>query len=223
MKIDVLDFDGDTNIGLYGIQIGNQLLLGNSITNKHDKKIKNTTGLDIKRFSIAGTDLLGVFGVNISNKLLLPHITFESEYKKFQAEGFNPILINTNNTCLGNNIIDAGDKVYVSNYMEEKAIKQIQKVTGKATEILNLGEYPNIGSTLVIGEKKAIASNSYELKEREIIKKALKQEVEFVSVSMGSPYLKSGILKSKSGLLISKISGGPELNAIEQGLNEENE
>lgn len=220
MKIETLDFNGDSNIGLYGLKINNTLALGNGITDKHDKIIENILKLKINRYSIAGTDFIGVFAVYINNKLLLPHITFESEIKQFEKAGFNPVVIKSDNTCLGNSIIDVGDKILVASYMEDSAIKQISKVTEKKVEKLDIGDYPNIGSTLIINNAKAIASNSYNQQQREILEKKLTQEIEYVSVSMGSPYLKSGIMHSENGLLISKISGGPELSAIERGLND---
>ena len=220
MKVLTLEFNGISNIGLYGYLTKEYLLLGKEVSEKYDEQIEKALKVKVKRITIAGTSLIGVFLNGDKEKIVVPDIIFEHEEQILKDLKIDYEKIETVNTCLGNNIVVGEDYFIVNNDFKEKEIKQLEKSLGKKGVVKEYANVTAIGSLFVLNKNRGLVSNELNEKELKEVEKILGKELTPGSMNMGSPYVKAGLLVNENGMIAGRDSGGPEISNAEQALKE---
>ena len=221
MKTKILNFDGLVNVGLYGFVTDKFLLLGQEVNEKYDEVLKEIFQVDIIRMTIAGTSLIGVFCAGTENKVLVPHIAFDQELEILKEHGIEYEIIESNITCLGNNVIVAGEKVLISPKFSLKVTEQIEAALDKEAIRLQLMDIEASASLMAIRKNNLLTT--YNLSDNEVEKlEELGFNVTTGSIAFGSQYIKAGLLVNTNGLLVSEQSGGPEVVNAETALGDNN-
>jgi translation initiation factor 6 len=213
-----LSFNGDPNIGMYGIATDSFCILGQSVQKKHIAKIEKTLGVPVYQIKLYGTDLVGIFAVGNSNGIIVPHVTFESELKELKKLPIKVHIMKTQKTALTNNIL-CNDKVaFVSKEYSKEEVKQIKDALKVKVIQVDVAETPFPGSCGALTNKGAIFNQNAADAEIEKIEKALGQEVGLGTVNMGNGFMGSGIIANSNGFLAGKLSSGFEIVRIDESL-----
>ena len=219
MKTKILSFDGIDNIGLYVFVTDSFALVGMEVYEKYSEELKELFKVPVIKMTIAGTSLIGVFVAGTKDKILVPSIAFESELETLKENKIDFSVLDTKLTCLGNNMFCTEKLTFLNPDFSDKTQKKIQELLNTETLKTKLAEIKAIGSLVAINKNKLLTT--YNLSDKEL--KLLEDqgfEVTTGSISMGSQYIKSGVLVNSNGLAVSKNSGGPELVNAEEALKD---
>ncbi len=216
--IELISFNQNSNIGMYGFVTDKFCLLGREIDTKHDAVIEEILKVPIHRISIAGTSMTGVFLAGNSDCVLVPKITFDYELKELEELGINYEVLDSDITALGNTIVCNKNAVYVSDEFSARVKKIIRTKLNLPLKPGKIAELSAIGSCLVVNDKGALIHRDAELFEIDLIADFFQVPVMEGTLNMGSPYVRSGILSNNKGLLIGQNSGGPEASNADEAL-----
>ncbi len=61
MHVFITNFNGNPNVGLYGLVTDSYVLLGKETPETHDKEIEEALGLPNERVTIAGSSMISFF------------------------------------------------------------------------------------------------------------------------------------------------------------------
>lgn len=224
MKSALMSFNNNSNIGLYAFVNDKVLLVGHEVPEQYDKDLKEIFQVPLKRITMAGTSLIGVFAAGTNEKLLVPAIILKEELdilKEIMKEVDMTIeVVETKQTCLGNNIAIGKDKILVNSEFTEPQARRLGESLGMEAVRTRTDDTKTIGSLIVVNKDKGrgLIGNDISDDEFEEIAGEIGYELTPSSINMGSPYLKSGILCNKNGFVIGRLSGGPEITNAEEGL-----
>lgn len=218
MKVKLMDFNGIDSVGLYAYTANKYLLLGREVQEKYVKDLEKTLGVKSERLTIAGTSFINVFMVGEYDKILVPSIIFSREKEILEGLGFKCKVVDTINTCLGNNILLGEEKILASIDMEEEVLTEISKFFEKPVEKASLANVNAVSSLVVQNKNGVLASSELSKEEVELIQKALQKDVTTGTINMGSQYIKSGVICNDQGLIVGSTSGGPEITNADEAL-----
>lgn len=209
-------FNNSPNVGLHGLCTGNICLLGSGL---HEKEEVHEALGRVEHITIAGTSMPGIFLVGNSNALLVPGITFEHEIEKLKSLGLPVVVFDTNQTCLGNNIVVNEHGALVNPQFTDTEIAWLKEKLKVPIKRMEIAGVETVGSCMVLHGDRAVIHRDAEDFEIAMAKETLKlKAIEPASVNLGSPYLRSGIIASDKGFIIGDASGGPEIVHIEESL-----
>ena len=219
MHVAKLNINGNPNIGLYGYCADKICILGERLTKNAEKEVREALQAELHHLTIAGTPMPGVFLAGNSNALLVPGIAFDNEVKALKKLKLPVTVFDTHLTCLGNNLIANGHGCLVNPEFSDAEIVWIEKTLKVPVKRVQIAGLDTPGACLVLNGKYGVIHRDAEPHEIAMVKDTLKLEsLEPASVSLGSPYLKSGVLNNNEGFVVSETSGGPEIVHLEQSL-----
>lgn len=211
-------FKNNPNIGLYAYCRDSLLLVGKEMRKNELKIIKKATNLEPINISIAGTSLIGVFLSGNSRVLLVPQIAFKYEIDSIKKLRIPCEVIDVIPTSLGNNIVCNDNGAIVSTEFSKDEVNKISKLLGVKTVQMDIADTTTPGAVIVLNGKYGVIHNKAKDSEIKAAEKILKVKLERATVNMGSPFLRSGIICNKHGLVVGGTSGGPEIMHLEECL-----
>lgn len=218
MATSLINFNKNPNIGLFGFVTDKFALVGKEVNETAVEEIERILKVPVHTLNIAGTSLVGVFVAGNSEKIVVPHIIFDSEKKILDDLGIKYEVMKTNMTCLGNNIVMNENCALVNPDFEDVIVEKIKSIFGVDAKKMSIADTETPGSCIIIRKDKALLHRDASIEEAELIEGLLKVETIHSTINMGSPYLKSGILCNKNGLMIGDISGPAEVMNAEEEL-----
>jgi translation initiation factor 6 len=218
MHIHTTSINGNPNVGLYGIVTDDYVLIGKEVAETEDQNISDVFGKEIRRITIAGTSLIGVFCLWHKETLYIPCITFDDEKEVLEELGISYQVIETELTCLGNNILIGPKAALLNPDFTDKEVKIIQKTLGLPCIQDTIADVEAVGSIGVIREKMGLFHRDIHPTVVKKLEKLLGISITLGTINMGNPYIKSGILLGKEGLIIGNASGGPEIRNADEAL-----
>lgn len=209
------DFLSNPNVGLFGYAGEGFCLLGEHIPKKQVKKAGKALGVDVHQIRLCGTELIGVFCAGNSNALLIPEIAFDHEFENLKKLGCSPVIIETELTALGNNILANDNGCVLSPDFPDAAVKQIKKALGVQVKKGTIGELHNVGALAVLSSSACVVSPDATKEERKLIEKTLAVRCVEGTANMGMPYLRAAVLANSKGMVISAACSGVEIANID--------
>lgn len=207
------DFQGDPNIGLFGIVTEKYAVLPEAGIDVSFlvKKIAYTT--------IAGTKLCGIFLAGNSNGLIVPETITERELTvlKNTLKGVNILKIRSKYNAIGNLIL-CNDKGAVISPLLRASADEIAECLKVKIRIGNVLDSDIVGA-MGIATKKGFLLDMYAGDDEfGFVKEALGVDGNIGTVNFGSEFVKSGILANSKGVLVGKATTGPETARIDEAL-----
>jgi translation initiation factor 6 len=218
MHIHVTNFNGNPNVGLFGIVTSTHVLIGKEVPHGQDEMIGKVFKLPVERITIAGTSLLNVFCLWTGSKLLVPGLIFDQERKVLDDLGIPYEVVKTDLTCLGNNILLGPNGAILNPDFKEKEAQALAKILGVPCERRTVMEIEAVGALGVIHGLRGLFHRDIPQKLVDHLESFLGITVELGTVNLGNPYIKSGILLGQNGFLIGDTSGGPEITNADEAL-----
>ncbi len=218
MRILKISFDGNPNVGLYGYATDSYVLIGKEVPEKHIKSLKTVFKIPLHSVNVAGTGLLGVFISGNKNGIILPSICFENELEEFDKLKLKYSILKTRLTCLGNNILANDKGALVNPNFSDSEIDSIKKALKVPVSRMMIADIETPGSAVILNGNTGIIHRDVEPNVKTNIEEFMGVKLEECTVNMGNPYVSSGILCNKYGMIIGGLSGGPEIVYASQAL-----
>jgi len=218
----ILDIFNDPNVGLYGLATDRYCIVGKNLKQEQVEEIKEKLNVEVIQTTLYGTDLIGIFGAGNSNTLLIPSICFEPEIALIKSKlaklGVKVVVLETNHTALGNNILLNDSVAIVSNVFGKKEVEAIQSALGIKVVQMSLAGTPVPGSVGVISNKGGIFSPNLSSKEIETLEALLGFEIGLGTVNLGNPFIATGLFANSFGFVIGSASSGYEISRVDESL-----
>jgi len=221
MHVSKISFNGNPNIGLYGLATDDYCLVSPDVSNSTISKMKEILKVPVYKIYIAGTELVGALCVANSNVLLVPEITRDEEIDVLERHGVNYKIINTKMTALGNNILLRDDVAMINLNYDNDVVDQLKKLKINS-EKGKIAKNITIGSCAFIGKNGGIVhrdASEYEIKKME---KLFNVSLDIGTINLGNPYVKSGIITNSRGILVGELTSGYEITRVESSLEPKN-
>lgn len=219
MHILKTNFHGTPNVGLYGYGTKEYVLLGEFLPEKLMEQVVEVLGnVPIHHVRIAGTGMPGLFLAGNKRTLLVPGLAFESELAKLEKLGITYTILQTNHTCLGNNIVCNDHGAIISTEFSEAERKRIEEALGVPAVRMNIAGLHTPGAFIVLNGRRGIIHRDATPEEVRTVEETLHVTLEPATANLGTPYLKAAILSNPHGFVIGDASGGPEIVHIDQAL-----
>ena len=211
MHVDLIDFNGNSNIGLFAYCTDEYCLVGREVTSKNIEVLEKVLKVPVHKINIARSGLIGVFLTGNKNKLLVPNIANPNELKKLEELKIDFEIIDTKHTALGNNILCNDDGAIINPDIEGKAIKQIEKALDVPVTLGKIADLDIVGALCAHNKIKGLVHRDAKDKELRLIEKMLKINVDIGTLNFGSPYINSSTIVNDKGFLVGKSTTGPEI------------
>ncbi|MFP4524359.1 MAG: hypothetical protein ACLFO2_03540 [Candidatus Woesearchaeota archaeon] len=218
MHLKRTSFNGNPNVGLYGVATDELLLMGKEVPDDKDDMLEKVLGLPVRRVSIAGTGLLGVFCLWHEGKLLIPGIAFDHELQDLEELGVAYQVIDTDLTCLGNNVLVGRKSALAHPDFTDADLSRIGDALGLPVERATVMEVESVGAVGVTRGLKGLFHRDIPPEAVKDLESQLGLEITQGTVNMGNPYIKSGVLVTNDGFIIGDASGGPEVRNADEAL-----
>lgn len=214
MHVEKLDINSSSLVGLYVVPLDDIVLVGHDVPESLDKTLEEVFGAKVRRISIAGTSLIGVFLSTDGDNLLVPHIIFPHEEELIKDLSY--VKIETNHTCLGNNIVFTKKGMLVNPELEKDVRAQLEETFKIPIGDITINDVPTIGSLMAHNGTYGLITNEVSQSQLEQLQDFLGLELTGGSVNMGATHIASGVAVNKHGFIIGEQSGGPEIINADQ-------
>jgi translation initiation factor 6 len=213
------NFEGDSNVGAYGIATDRFIFVSPNISEKSLSDVERVFNLPLIQSTVATLDAVGLVSAATSNGILVPYTTTDEELKILkQSSEVNVDWIDDKMTALGN-IIAVNDHGAICHPdFNQKSIQKIADVLGVEVVPGTIAKLPIVGANSVITNQGAIVHPLATSEEIEQISQLLKVHVEVGTVNRGSPYTSLGVLANVDGMIAGSDTTGVELAHISQVL-----
>lgn len=217
MHVSKLDINGNSLVGLYIVPLNDVVLVGTEVPQENYSLLEEIFQAKVFPMSIAGSSLLGVFLATDGNKLLVPNILFDHEKELLDKAGVSYVLVNTANTCLGNNVVFTTTGLVCNPSLEKSAIDQMMQFLNVPVHLSD-ADTPTIGSFVAHNNNFGLVSHDLSDKQIDSLSKNLSLKLTPGTVNMGSVQVASGVAVNDDGFVIGTISGGPEIMNADHAL-----
>lgn len=213
------DFEGDSNVGAYGIATDRYIFSSSNMSEKALDVIERTFNLPLIQSTVATLDAVGLVCVANSNGILVPYTTTDEELAQLRASSEVPVdWIEDKMTALGN-IIAANDHGAICHPdFGTKAREKISDVLGVEVSPGTLARLPIVGANSIITNQGAIVHPMATSTEIDLLSQLLKVQVEVGTVNRGSPYTSLGVMANIDSMIAGSETTGVELAHISQVL-----
>jgi len=213
------NFEGDSNVGAYGIATDRFVFVSPNISEKSLGDVERVFNLPLVQSTIATLDAVGLMSAATSNGILVPYTTTDEELKILKKSSeVNVDWIDDKMTALGN-IIAANDNGAICHPdFSSKSIQKISDILGVEAVPSTIAKLPIVGANSVITNQGAVVHPLATSEEIDQLSQLLKVHVEVGTVNRGSPYTSLGVLANIDGMIAGSDTTGVELAHISQVL-----
>lgn len=213
------DFEGDSNVGAFGIATDRFVFVSMNMSEKSLQTIERAFDLPLVQSTVATLDVVGIMSVANSNGLLVPYTVNDDELlrlKRFEDARID--WLDSKMTALGNIIIANDSGAICHPDFDAKARQKISDTLGVEVVPGTVARLPIVGANTVATSRGAVVHPLATSEEIEQIAQLLKVEVEVGTVNRGSPYTRLGVLANRDGMIAGTDTTGVELAHISQVL-----
>jgi len=211
------DFEGDSNVGAYGIATDRFVFVSSNMSEKALDTIERTFNLPLVQTTIATLDAVGLVSVATSNGILVPYTTTDEELAQLKSASEVTVeWLDDKMTALGNIIIANDNGAICHPDFSFKARKKISDTLGVEVVPGSLAKLPIVGANAIATNHGAIVHPLATSSEIELLAQLLKVHVEVGTVNRGSPYTSLGVLANIDSMIAGTDTTGVELAHISQ-------
>jgi translation initiation factor 6 len=213
------NFEGDSNVGAYGIATDSFVFVSSNISEKGLSVVERTFNLPLVQSTVATLDAVGLVAVANSNGILLPYTTTDDELEQIRQTAEVPVdWIDDKMTALGNIIIANDNGAMCHPDFGPAAKQKISDVLGVEVVPGTIAKLPIVGATVVSTNHGAVVHPLATEEEIDQLSQLLKVHIEVGTVNRGSPYTSLGVLANIDGMIAGTDTTGVELAHISQVL-----
>ncbi|MGD2072392.1 MAG: translation initiation factor IF-6 [Candidatus Thorarchaeota archaeon] len=213
------DFEGDVNVGAFGIITDSFVFTSPNMSEKSMDIIERTFNLPLVQSTVATTDIVGIMSAANSNGILVPYTTTDEELAMIkQSSDVKVDWIQSKMTALGNIILANNNGAICHSDFDSKARKKIEDVLDVEVVPGTIAGLPIVGASTLATNKGAIMHPMVTDKEINQVAQMLKVDVEVGTINSGSPYTRLGVLANVDGMIAGSDTTGVELAHISQVL-----
>jgi translation initiation factor 6 len=196
------DWNGSPHIGVFCIVTDEVAVIPPASPKKFEALLKEKLLVDVVKTNLANSPLLGIFAAANSRKIFVPNIVERNELKVLRDVFPEVVVIDEKYTALGN-LMTLNDRgIASSRYL-------------KAGSHIRVAGSDFAGSAVFATNRAFLAhrdASEAEIKELEGI---LGVKGGAGTVNFGDPFVKSGVIGNRNGVIAGAATSGPEMLRID--------
>lgn len=213
------NFEGDSNVGAYGIATDRFVFVSSHMSEKGLDAVEKTFNLPLVQSTVATMDAVGLVSVATSNGILVPYTTNDDELAHLKnASEVTVDWLDDKMTALGNIIIANDNGAMCHPDFDFKARQKISDTLGVEVVPGSLARLPIVGANAIATNQGAIVHPMATSGEVELLAQLLKVHIEVGTVNRGSPYASLGVMANIDSMIAGTDTTGVELAHISQVL-----
>ncbi len=213
------DFEGDVNVGLFGVATDRFVFVSPNLSEKDLDAIEKSFNLPLVQTTIATIDLVGLVAVGNSNGILVPYTIYNEEFEALKASSEVPVdIIDNKLTALGNIIVANDNGAICHPEFDARARKKMEDILDVEVIPGTVAKLPIVGSVALVTNVGAVVHPMVTEEEIDSLAQLLKVNVEVGTVNRGSPYTSIGVMANSDGMIAGSDTTGVELAHISQML-----
>ncbi|AGK60106.1 translation initiation factor 6 (aeIF-6) [Archaeoglobus sulfaticallidus PM70-1] len=175
--------------------------------------------LEVKaiRTTIAGSELVGAMvAMNSTGAVVCRHVR-QKEIEKI-SRYIDVRVVDTNMTCLGNNILINDYGAIVHPELDRALIEEISDFFGIKILVGTIGGIKTVGMSACVTNKGALVNPNSTEWEMKRLSDILKVPVEKGTINFGSDMVGTGVVANTKGYIAGRDTTGFELGVVEEAL-----
>ncbi len=213
------DFEGDSNVGAFGIATDKFILVSPNMSAKSLDIIEKTFGLPLVQSTVATLDAVGFVAAANSNGIVLPYTVTDEEFAELKrADYLHMDWIDSKMTAMGNIIVTNDRGAICHPSFDSAAVRKIADVLDVEVIRGTVAGLPIVGANTVATNRGAVVHPMATDEEMEVMADLLGVHVEAGTVNRGSPYTRLGVIANTDGMIAGADTTGVELAHISQVL-----
>jgi translation initiation factor 6 len=220
MSIELLDFHGDPNIGLFLVSTDKFTLVSAEITNNTKKTLESVLKVPVIKINF-DTKIIGALITANNNGIIASHLIHDNTIDeiKEQLSDINIEKIRSGYFAMGNLIAGTNRQTLVSPIIDRKERLMIKDVLDTELITTRLAGSDLVGSLLKITNEGGVISPIVDDEEEiDNLNSMLKLELESSTVNRGFQFPSGGVEANSSGAILGNLTTGIESIAISRGL-----
>lgn len=212
MALEQTDYQGDENIGFYGLVTDSYALFAPEFTD-----CDLFDGTQVQDLKLNGTAMIGLFAAGNSNGLLVTDTITRVEERRLDENDVAYQVVDSKFTAIGNLVLCNDNGCVISPHLADRqdeiaAFLDVPVETGTVAG-LNIP-----GSCGVATNNGVLLHRDASEDELAHIEDVLGVDGDIGSVNFGSPYVHSGVLANAADLLVGAETTGPEIQRVQDAL-----
>lgn len=199
-------FQSSPHIGVFCTVTDEVAITPLSVPKEFEKAVRETLDVEIVKTTMSNTSLIGIFSVANSKRIIVPDI-LEKEELHILRDHFPEVLVLADKYSAIGNLVAMNDKGIACS-------KYLQNTLSDALSI-QIADSDLVGSTLFVSNIGFLSHRDASAKELKEIERIFKVKGDATTINLGDPFIKSGLLGNKNGILAGALTSGPELNRID--------
>ena len=209
MEIGKANFENSPYIGIFCVANDNTALVPLSSPKGFVDTVKEKLDVEVVNTTIANTPLISIFCVMNNKKIFVPDILEKGELKVLKDNLPDVVVLSEKYTALGN-LISLNDKGAVCSRYVHKTLSEHIKAKSMTIAGSDLA-----ASCLFASNKGFLAHIDTSEKDLAGLEEMLGVSGDCGTVNFSDPFVRSGIIGNKNGILVGSLTSGPELNRID--------
>ena len=202
------DINGSPHIGAFCLVNDDVAFVPYSTSKRFEHILKTDLGVDVVRTMLAGTPLLGIFACLTNSKIVIPDIIEKDEIRVLENHVSEVIVLKERFTALGN-LISLNDHGAVCS----RYIRDVDSILGKR---IRLADSDLVGSAVYASDTGFLAHRDSSAKELKELESVLRVRGDVGTLNFGDPFVKSGIIGNRRGIVVGKQTSGPEMQRVDE-------
>ena len=200
------NFNGSHHLGIFCVVNDNIAVVPLNSSKKFINQLKQNLEVDTVKTNMSNTSLIGIFSAANNKKIIVPNILEKEELNTLKDFFPEVLVLNEKYTALGNLIAMNDHGIACSKYL-----KPILEAVN-----LKIADSDLIGASLFVNNSGFLAHRDATKEELEKIEKIFNVKGGTSTLNFGDPFIKSGIIGNKKGIMIGGLTSGPELRKVDE-------
>ena len=219
MPIQVLDFDGNPNIGVFALATDNFALVPTTLRPKIIKIVEDSLKVPAIKINICGSPLIGVFSVGNSNGLVVSRFTLTEEIRVLKEKlKINIEPLPDKHTAVGNLVLVNDHGAIANPSLSKTAIKVLEDTLDVEVVKGIIANMRTVGSIAVATNKGILTHPNTTEQELKWLEEVLCVPTNIGTVNRGTPFIGVCMVANTKGAIVGSLTTGPELARIEESL-----
>jgi translation initiation factor 6 len=207
------------NIGIFLRANDSFLLAPKGVAPSKAEKFASDLQVSPCYISVGGTRLLGPLMAMNNKGILVSRMVEDYEIREIASQtGMNVARFASRYTAVGNLVAANDSGAIVSHILEPSAVSQVTEVLGVEARRMEIGDYKQVGATLVPTNGGAAVYPKLTEEEVQEISGIFKVEAYPTSINGGVPFVTSGLVANSRHALVGNLTTGPELVFLTRAL-----
>ncbi len=209
---------GNSNIGLFFYTDNKYTFVPPNVQEKNLPRISKL-GTEIVKTTLADCDLIGVYMTGNSRGVILPYHVTDEEVRLIHELGYEYYVVEDKHNAIGNNLVVNDRRGIVNPHIPKSEIKNMEDVLGVELVSREILGYEAVGTVVLATNKGFIVHNDADEDLLNELKEIFGVPGLNVTVNMGSPFVRLGVIANDRGCILGMETSGIELQRITEALD----